>query len=819
MTRHCCLRWQRDWILARPRVRSSRSSVASRSSRSRRLHAIGEAAARTSSRIRARRAPAPSNARRGDGRASRPRGRRRRSARRRPAPFAPRIDADPGRRAYGGRRAIRASSGSARTRASARNGRPHVGCCEAFGDDPGVILGGPAVAGRQVAETVESDLTRAELIAFPLVFLLSLLVFRGVVAALLPPLVGAAVDRDDAARAAGGRRADRRLGVRAEPRHRARPGARDRLLAVHRLALPRGARSAAGTRRRGAAARRSPRPAARCSSARSPSPRRWRRSFVFPQRFLSSMALGGALVALTRGAVALVALPALLARARPARQRARARALAGSRPRGGRWARLCRAGDAAPGPRRARERRAARRCSRCLRSGSRFTGIDAKRCRPRRAPASVGRRARGSEACGRRRSPLNVVLAARRRRRGARGAARALPGVDRGRGPAVEVAPGLWRIDVAPREARRRRVDPAARARRARARPGRARRRSARRRSPTSRASLRRTCPWALADPLPDDVRDPVRVHRLGRAPGEGAADEPPHDRRRVRDARARVPGGRRGTRASSRPSRSCCARRRSGSRPTTRVFLLSRIKEAPRARAWPIARRWPRGSSAPGASSRRPRSSSASRSAAFATSRARLRAGARRRHGGRRALDATVVRAFLVPSLMAMLGRWNWWAPGPLARLHARHRAAALTPLRPVGPRASAALRCRPRLGHGGMLPAVGEGRRAPALGRFEAGPAGSHHCSSRSSIAPISAPRRLTPTTCSAVRRPSAIALLEQLVVLELPGRRRTGSTGRARGHWVSKPIAVRRNGSWRFTYQPSNARSGPSQKCQTA
>jgi RND superfamily putative drug exporter len=35
--------------------------------------------------------------------------------------------------------------------------------------------------------------------------------------------------------------------------------------------------------------------------------------------------------------------------------------------------------------------------------------------------------------------------------------------------------------------------------------------------------------------------------------------------------------------------------------------------------------------------------------------------------------LDATIVRALLVPSLMALLGRWNWWAPAPLARLHAR--------------------------------------------------------------------------------------------------------------------------------------------------
>jgi uncharacterized membrane protein YdfJ with MMPL/SSD domain len=31
--------------------------------------------------------------------------------------------------------------------------------------------------------------------------------------------------------------------------------------------------------------------------------------------------------------------------------------------------------------------------------------------------------------------------------------------------------------------------------------------------------------------------------------------------------------------------------------------------------------------------------------------------------------LDATIVRALLVPSLMKLLGDWNWWAPGPLRR------------------------------------------------------------------------------------------------------------------------------------------------------
>jgi uncharacterized membrane protein YdfJ with MMPL/SSD domain len=35
--------------------------------------------------------------------------------------------------------------------------------------------------------------------------------------------------------------------------------------------------------------------------------------------------------------------------------------------------------------------------------------------------------------------------------------------------------------------------------------------------------------------------------------------------------------------------------------------------------------------------------------------------------------IDATIVRALLVPSLMELLGNWNWWAPKPLQRIHAR--------------------------------------------------------------------------------------------------------------------------------------------------
>ena len=35
--------------------------------------------------------------------------------------------------------------------------------------------------------------------------------------------------------------------------------------------------------------------------------------------------------------------------------------------------------------------------------------------------------------------------------------------------------------------------------------------------------------------------------------------------------------------------------------------------------------------------------------------------------------MDATIVRALLVPAFMKIAGRANWWAPAPLRRLHDR--------------------------------------------------------------------------------------------------------------------------------------------------
>jgi trehalose monomycolate/heme transporter len=54
--------------------------------------------------------------------------------------------------------------------------------------------------------------------------------------------------------------------------------------------------------------------------------------------------------------------------------------------------------------------------------------------------------------------------------------------------------------------------------------------------------------------------------------------------------------------------------------------------------------------------------------------------------------VDATIIRVLLVPATMRLLGRANWWAPGPLRRLYARYgigerEALPATPSRPLTP------------------------------------------------------------------------------------------------------------------------------------
>jgi putative drug exporter of the RND superfamily len=50
--------------------------------------------------------------------------------------------------------------------------------------------------------------------------------------------------------------------------------------------------------------------------------------------------------------------------------------------------------------------------------------------------------------------------------------------------------------------------------------------------------------------------------------------------------------------------------------------------------------------------------------------------------------IDATIVRALLVPSLMRLFGEWNWWAPAPLRRLQERFGISEAEPLDGAAPR-----------------------------------------------------------------------------------------------------------------------------------
>ncbi|HEX9343240.1 MAG TPA: MMPL family transporter, partial [Actinomycetota bacterium] len=47
--------------------------------------------------------------------------------------------------------------------------------------------------------------------------------------------------------------------------------------------------------------------------------------------------------------------------------------------------------------------------------------------------------------------------------------------------------------------------------------------------------------------------------------------------------------------------------------------------------------------------------------------------------------IDATVVRTLLVPAAMKLMGRWNWWSPTSLRRLHDRLGLLRETPAAPA--------------------------------------------------------------------------------------------------------------------------------------
>jgi len=96
--------------------------------------------------------------------------------------------------AQGGRSMIAKDGRSAYVAASFRAGVDGIEAAQRlldrFADDRGVLLGGSAIARAQVNDQTARDLRRAELVVFPLLFALSLVFFRSLVASLLPLLVG-----------------------------------------------------------------------------------------------------------------------------------------------------------------------------------------------------------------------------------------------------------------------------------------------------------------------------------------------------------------------------------------------------------------------------------------------------------------------------------------------------------------------------------------------------------------------------------------------------------------------------------------------------
>jgi RND superfamily putative drug exporter len=179
-----------------------------------------------------------------------------------------------------------------------------------FAGRPGVAVGGPAVVAAQVNDQVEHDLRKAELLVFPLLFLLSLLFFRGFVAALVPLLIGGAaivgtflllrVASELTSVSVYALNVTIGLGLGL---------AIDYSLFVVSRYREEIAKDGAGL----AAMRRTLRTAGRTVLFSSLTVAAALASLlVFPQRFLYSMGLGGMMVALLAAAVALIVLPALL---------------------------------------------------------------------------------------------------------------------------------------------------------------------------------------------------------------------------------------------------------------------------------------------------------------------------------------------------------------------------------------------------------------------------------------------------------------------------------------------------------------------------
>jgi putative drug exporter of the RND superfamily len=550
--------------------------------------------------------------------------------------------------------------------------------------EPGVTAGGGVLAFDQVSEQVQEDLARAEMLAFPLLFLLSLVVFRSVVAALLPVIVGAttilatfvwlrlvnnvepmSVFAINLITGAGlGLAIDYSLFVVSRFREELATGA-DRTAALR------------GTMR--TAGRTVLFSAVTVAAAMAA-------LLAFHLRFLYSMGVGGVLVALTAAVVSLTLLPALLAALGP-----RVNALSLERwqvainrdaahVRSGPWYRFSQWVMKRPGP------IAIAASTLLIVMGLPFlridfTGVDAS-VLPRDRSARVVQDALDSEFPPGRTAPIYVIARSQDAaavRTYATGL-RSIPGVDAVARP--EQADGVWRIDV---------VSPST----ALAEPSKQIVRDIRATDAPfpiqvgggtaafmdQQSSLRASLPLALAllctttlvilFAMTGSVVLPVKallMNLLSLSAAFGLLVLIFQDGR----LEGLLSFTAQGALEATQPILLFCVA--FGLSTDYGVFLLTRIKEARDA----------------GAPDREAVAIGLERTGrivtfaallfciaigAFATSQVVFI----KELGVGTALavliDAFIVRSLLVPSLMALLGRWNWWAPRPLARLHARLR------------------------------------------------------------------------------------------------------------------------------------------------
>ncbi|MBV9916800.1 MAG: MMPL family transporter [Solirubrobacterales bacterium] len=317
-----------------------------------------------------------------------------------------------------------------------------------------VKLGGQAIANAQANTQVSHDLAHAELLAFPVIFLLSLLFFRSLVAALLPPLLGglAIVATFFALRIVAGfvdisvfalnlvtglglgLAIDYSLFIVSRYREEAARGGFD--VQALRRTLQTAGRTIVFSSLTVAAAIAS--------------------LAIFPQRFLYSMGIAGALVALLAAALALVVLPALLAVLGPrvnalAPKRLQRAAGRDARPaQSGAWYRLSRFVMRRPGP------IAALSAAFLIALGIPFTGIKFVTVSASALPPSASARqvddVLRTQFPPNRTAPLQVVLGAPAGSRDARALAlrlRTLPGAAAVSAP-EPAATNLSLIEVAP---------------------------------------------------------------------------------------------------------------------------------------------------------------------------------------------------------------------------------------------------------------------------------------------------------------------------------------------------------------------------------